>query len=384
MNSVGTNPLGYLGVQANNPPNVIVAQRSPTTNDLNFAIGTLWIDQPNSDSYQLTDVSGAVAYWTLLGNSSSSTVQVAQGGTGDTSLTDHGVLVGSGTDPVTVLSVGATGTVLAGATGADPAFTASPSVTTLTATTVNATTLTTNVAAAQLSLNATTIAATGSDTNVSLNLTAKGSGSLVFSQSKAAIDQNMQITNSDNTAAASSAGLQIAVGGSTSLGDPYVRFEVSGVAASTMTMGLDNSDSDIFKISNSTALGTSDALTLTQAGALGATTSVTAGTTLTATLGAITATDGDLVLNTAGNGVNIKEGSNARLGVVDLTTGSAVVSTTEVTANSRIFLSIQVLGTVGAPMPIGVTARTPATSFTITSSDGTDTSTIAWMIVEPA
>lgn len=53
-------------------------------------------------------------------------VVVAQGGTGAATLTDHGVLVGSGTDPVTPLAVGADGTILAGASGADPAFTATP------------------------------------------------------------------------------------------------------------------------------------------------------------------------------------------------------------------------------------------------------------------
>jgi hypothetical protein len=44
------------------------------------------------------------------------------GGTGAAALTDHGVLVGSGTAAVDALAVGATGTVLRGATGADPAF----------------------------------------------------------------------------------------------------------------------------------------------------------------------------------------------------------------------------------------------------------------------
>jgi len=60
------------------------------------------------------------------------TAVVAGGGTGATSLTDHGVLVGSGTSPIDALAVGATGTVLGGVTGADPAFTATPSVTSIT------------------------------------------------------------------------------------------------------------------------------------------------------------------------------------------------------------------------------------------------------------
>lgn len=51
-----------------------------------------------------------------------SPVSVANGGTGVTSLTDHGVMIGSGTSGVTVTSVGTNGQLLIGATGADPAF----------------------------------------------------------------------------------------------------------------------------------------------------------------------------------------------------------------------------------------------------------------------
>lgn len=54
---------------------------------------------------------------------------VANGGTGDTTLLNHGVLLGQGTSAVAAVAVGATGTLLAGATGANPAWTASPSVT---------------------------------------------------------------------------------------------------------------------------------------------------------------------------------------------------------------------------------------------------------------
>ncbi len=56
-------------------------------------------------------------------------VDVAHGGTGDATLTLHGVLLGNGTAAVAALAEAATGTVLAGVTGANPAFTASPSVT---------------------------------------------------------------------------------------------------------------------------------------------------------------------------------------------------------------------------------------------------------------
>lgn len=59
-------------------------------------------------------------------------IEVTKGGTGAVTLTDHGVLVGSGTAAIDALAVGATGTVLQGTTGADPDFTATPSVTSIT------------------------------------------------------------------------------------------------------------------------------------------------------------------------------------------------------------------------------------------------------------
>ena len=47
---------------------------------------------------------------------------VSHGGTGASSLTDHGVLVGSGTGAITALAVGTNGQLLMGSTGVDPVF----------------------------------------------------------------------------------------------------------------------------------------------------------------------------------------------------------------------------------------------------------------------
>lgn len=91
---------------------------------------------------------------------------------------------------------------------------------------------------------------------------------------------------------------------------------------------------------------------------------------------------GNVSVATAGNGLMVAEGSNAKMGTAALTAGAATVSTTAVTANSRIFLTSNADG--GAPGFVRVSARVAGTSFTITSSSGTDTSTIAWMMVEPA
>jgi len=80
--------------------------------------------------------------------------------------------------------------------------------------------------------------------------------------------------------------------------------------------------------------------------------------------------------------LRVREGSNLNMGAAALTAGSATVNTTQVTANSRIFLTSQADG--GTPGWVRVSARVAGTSFTITSSSGSDTSTIGWLLVEPS
>ncbi len=59
------------------------------------------------------------------------TLSVPEGGTGVQSITNHGVMLGQGISPIVATAVGATGTVFTG-TGVDPAFSATPSVTSIT------------------------------------------------------------------------------------------------------------------------------------------------------------------------------------------------------------------------------------------------------------
>lgn len=93
---------------------------------------------------------------------------------------------------------------------------------------------------------------------------------------------------------------------------------------------------------------------------------------------------GNVVSDLAGSGFRVAEGSNCKQGTSSLAAGAVTVANSSVTANSRIFLTCQSLGTVATPQALAVTARTPGTSFTITSAGGTDTSVIAWEIFEPA
>ena len=98
--------------------------------------------------------------------------------------------------------------------------------------------------------------------------------------------------------------------------------------------------------------------------------------------GGLWAVAGNISLSVIGNGLKIKEGANARMGVATLVGGVVTVANTSVTANTRIFAFHQTLGgTIGV---LYVSAVVAATSFTITSSNILDTSIISWLCIEPA
>ena len=98
--------------------------------------------------------------------------------------------------------------------------------------------------------------------------------------------------------------------------------------------------------------------------------------------GNLSAALGALDVQSAGNGVKVAEGSNAKQGIATLAAGTVTVANTSVTANSRIFCTTQILGTVTSASTFD-TPRVVGTSFTIHASQATDTSTVAWEIFEP-
>lgn len=77
----------------------------------------------------------------------------------------------------------------------------------------------------------------------------------------------------------------------------------------------------------------------------------------------------------------VATGAAAVAGRATLVAGTVTVNTTAVTANSIVLLTAQTTG--AAPGTLRVSARTAGTSFTITSTSGTDTSVVGWAIVEP-
>jgi hypothetical protein len=108
-----------------------------------------------------------------------------------------------------------------------------------------------------------------------------------------------------------------------------------------------------------------------------ATVGVTGATTVT---GALTAT-GNIATNTAGSGLQIKEGSNARMGTSTLSGGTIAVANTSVATGDRIFIQ-RVSGTSAEFGHLSYTISN-GVSFTINSTDAQDDSVVNWLIVKP-
>lgn len=94
------------------------------------------------------------------------------------------------------------------------------------------------------------------------------------------------------------------------------------------------------------------------------------------------AADEGVEIHDAGAGVSIEASTatNTKLGSAVLVAGTVTVTNSAITANSIVLLTNQLVG--GTPGTLSVGTVTPATSFVINSTSGTDTSTVGYMIVE--
>lgn len=146
------------------------------------------------------------------------TLGVSGGGTGNATLTAHAVLVGNGTSAITQLTVGTTGQLLVGATGADPAFASS------------------------------------------------ATGDFTFTSSTAGATRTFTVTNTDNTNSASTALIKAVTGGA-SAGDAFYQ---ASTTTTTWSFGVDNSvtspAADPFVIAASSTLGTTNVLSASTGG----------------------------------------------------------------------------------------------------------------------
>ncbi len=304
-------------------------------------------------------------------------------------------------------------------TNGSPVYTKSLSITTLTATgAVLTSTVSANLFSASTgsigSLSSSTITSGGLTVGTtSLNATAFGSAR--FSQGTAFVDIGERTTNEGtiwlNSAtptnanyAFTSTGSALSLNGSTS-----VTFRINATNNIALTsnaltfmdgvnMVLGTTTGTKFGTATSQKIGFFNATPVVQPGAttdlitaqvnLGLRASGTAVPITTS--GAIsfnsstntTLTNNNLAIATAGKGLVIKGGANSRIGTATLVAGTVTISNTTITANTRIFVTVQSLGTVTTMKAVGVTAKVNGTSFTITSADNTDTSVVAWQLIE--
>lgn len=116
-------------------------------------------------------------------------------------------------------------------------------------------------------------------------------------------------------------------------------------------------------------------------GSIASTTTITAGTGITATTGDITATAGDLNLNGVDSKININAttAASASVGVTSAMVGGEVtITSSAITASSVILYSRNVLGT--AMGYVSITAQAPG-SAVLTSDEATETSTFNYLII---
>ena len=146
-----------------------------------------------------------------------------------------------------------------------------------------------------------------------------------------------------------------------------------GVANWQPTSGSGSVQSIIGTANEITASSSTGNVTLSIPTAFQAPGSITAATS-------ITATNGNIVLGTAGNKLSIATGANASVGTTAAMTGSpgaVTVSTTACTTSSKIIYSRATTG--GTEGNVSITAQS-AGSFTLTST-GNETSTFNYLII---
>ena len=88
--------------------------------------------------------------------------------------------------------------------------------------------------------------------------------------------------------------------------------------------------------------------------------------------------NGSINIATAGGKIKIATGSNASVGGGTFSGGAVTISTTAVTASSRIFIQYTSCSNCGTTY---ISAKVAGTSFTVTSSNGSDASTFDYWII---
>lgn len=226
------------------------------------------IDNSDSDRFKITTGTSPSAGTTAVSITTAGIVtlpagplDVPSGGTGLATITDHAVLIGSGTGAITPVGpVASTGALLSSnGVGADPGFTTATYPLVTTANEILYSSATNTVTGLASAANSVVLTDASGVPSLSTSL----NGNFSFTSSTAAVVRVLTVSNTDGTNSASTARLQLTTGGA-SAGDPFIQHTVTGVT--NWSLGIDNSDSDAYVIAASSALGTTNVMRATTAG----------------------------------------------------------------------------------------------------------------------
>lgn len=103
-NFQSSDPLAYTGINPQENPGVIVANRAPTTGD-NANLGTLWIDKPNDAVYALSSITANAANWEILGSPTAAVSQI-DGDSGSAAPADGAITLAGTTDQIATSATG--------------------------------------------------------------------------------------------------------------------------------------------------------------------------------------------------------------------------------------------------------------------------------------
>lgn len=297
---------------------------------------------------------------TLL--TSNAAVTAAQGGTGIASYAVGDLLYASASTTLSRLADVATGSVLiSGGVTTVPAWSSAPTF------------VGTNLTGAAASLtagNATkwttgrTIALTGDVTYTSGSLDGSGNvtGTSTLANIPAISGVNLTNLNATNLASGTVATARLGSGTANSTTVLY-----GDQTYKTVSPGLTIGSTTIASGSGSNKLLYDNSGTLAESGS--------------PTLDSLTISGGGLIVSVAGNSLTIKGGSNAKIGSGTLVGGTATISNTSVTANSKIFLQDTSTSITNVGV-LTVSSKTAGTGFVVTSTLALDMSTFDYFIVE--
>lgn len=216
-----------------------------------------------------------------------------------------------------------------------------------------------------------TSANTGAFTTLSASSTVSGAGFSTYLASPPAIGGSAAAAGSFTTLSASST--VSGAGFSTYLASPPA-IGGSAAAAGSFTTLSASSTLGVTGVSTFTGTPTGTGITALFASppAIGSTTKAAGSFTTLLSNNTVTFGSAGVVMT------NVRHGITAALVL-----GTKVVTDTGNTANTRYFFSTHTIGTVSVPSAYYASARSAGASFTITSSQATDTSTVDWLAIEP-